>query len=412
MKLRRTAALTGVVLTTAVVLAACGSDDGGSPSGPKGDPIKIGSVITATGPAAGSSASADEILKAWADDVNASGGLNGHRIELTVKDDGGSPEKALQDAKDLIENEKVVALVGSVSGATSAFQKYVEEKRVPVIGGFPTEAPFSSSPMFFINGAGPAVTAVGQYQQVAQAGLKKAGLLYCSEFEVCANADKLGKAVAPMLKVGYVSAAISASAPNYTAQCLKFKEDGVDALFVAHTAAVLPRVAADCAAANYHPTYVGSATTFGPALLTDKNFQGSIWNGTNANYLDTSVPAVKRLHDALEKYSPKTLKSDEFTPVAANAFWSGLLFEAASKAAGGFTPQSTSADIIAAMYKLHDVTLDGAAPPLTFVEGKPGFPTCFFEMDLKDEKLVSKNDNKPTCLPDAMVAGLKKMLGQ
>ena len=44
------------------------------------------------------------------------------------------------------------------------------QKQVPVVGGFPISAAFSTSPMFFISGSGAAVTALGQYAQVAAAG--------------------------------------------------------------------------------------------------------------------------------------------------------------------------------------------------------------------------------------------------
>ena len=49
--------------------------------------------------------------------VNAAGGVDGTRIELMVKDTGGSPEKAVSFAKQLIEEDKVVAIIGpSTSG--------------------------------------------------------------------------------------------------------------------------------------------------------------------------------------------------------------------------------------------------------------------------------------------------------
>lgn len=402
------------VVVAALGLSACGPDSGSKRaevSAPAGDPIKLGTICSCTGVPAASSGTTDEILQAWADQVNDSGGLNGYRIELVIKDDGGVPERALQAAKELVEEDKVVALVGAVGSQTAAYQQYIEDKGVPVVGGFPTEAPFSSSPMFFISGAGAAVTAVGQYTQVAEAGLKKAGVMYCSEAPICAKADALGSVAAPLNEIDYTNAKITASQPNYTAQCQSFKEAGVDALFVVHNTEVLPRVLGDCANVSYSPTYIGSATTFGPTIAKDPTFDGSIWNGTNANYLDESVPGIKRMHDALKAYAPDVLESSQFTPVAANSYYGGLLFEAASDAFGGFTPTSTSADVLAGLYKIHDETLDGTAPPLTFVKGQPAFPVCYFEMKLVDGELTSENDGKPTCLEESVVSQLQQLLG-
>jgi len=394
-------------------LSACSTDSGTEKtevSAPAGDPIKLGTICSCTGVPAASSGTTDEILQAWADEVNDGGGLNGYRIELVIKDDGGVPERALQAAKELVEEDKVVALVGAVGSQTAAYQQYVEDKGVPVVGGFPTEAPFSSSPMFFISGAGAAVTAVGQYTQVAEAGLKKAGVTYCSEAPICAKADALGAVAAPLNGIDYTSTKIAATQPNYTAQCAAFKEEEVDALFIVHNTEVLPRVLGDCANVSYSPTYIGSATTFGPTIAKDPAFDGSIWNGTNANYLDESVPGIKRMHDALKAYAPDVLESNQFTPVAANSYYGGLLFEAASAAFGGFTPESTSADILTGLYKLQDETLDGTAPPLTFTKGQPAFPVCYFEMKLADGELTSENDGKPTCLDEAVVGQLQELL--
>ena len=56
--------------------------------------------------------------------INAAGGVNGRKIELIVKDTGGSPEKAVSLAKQLIEEEKVLAIIGpSTSGETMADQE-------------------------------------------------------------------------------------------------------------------------------------------------------------------------------------------------------------------------------------------------------------------------------------------------
>ena len=56
--------------------------------------------------------------------INKAGGINGDTIELIVKDSAGSSEKAVSFAKQLIEEDKVVAIIGpSTSGESMAVKK-------------------------------------------------------------------------------------------------------------------------------------------------------------------------------------------------------------------------------------------------------------------------------------------------
>ena len=60
--------------------------------------------------------------------INQAGGVNGQKIELIVKDSGGKPEKAISLAKQLIEEEKVLAIIGpSTSGETMAIKNICQE---------------------------------------------------------------------------------------------------------------------------------------------------------------------------------------------------------------------------------------------------------------------------------------------
>jgi branched-chain amino acid transport system substrate-binding protein len=62
------------------------------------------------------------------DEINTKGGVNGKKLELIIKDSTGSPEKAISFAKQLIEKEKVFAIIGpSTSGETMAIKNVAEE---------------------------------------------------------------------------------------------------------------------------------------------------------------------------------------------------------------------------------------------------------------------------------------------
>src|SRR5574337_2108712 len=75
--------------------------------------IQVGAVSTITGVADFSEV--PKATKAEFDRLNAKGGIDGCRIDYTIADDKGDPQVAAQAARDLIDNKKVVAMVGSAS---------------------------------------------------------------------------------------------------------------------------------------------------------------------------------------------------------------------------------------------------------------------------------------------------------
>ena len=96
--------------------------------------IKVGAIFAVTGPASflgGPEARSAAMAVAR---INREGGINGEQVELIVKDSAGSPEKALSFAKQLIEEERVVAIIGpSTSGESMAVKKIAEDGRTVLI---------------------------------------------------------------------------------------------------------------------------------------------------------------------------------------------------------------------------------------------------------------------------------------
>jgi len=90
--------------------------------------IKIGAILSVTGPASFLGAPEAKTLEMQVADVNKKGGILGRKVELIVKDSGASPEKAFSFAKQLIEEDKVFAIIGpSTSGETMKIKSLAEE---------------------------------------------------------------------------------------------------------------------------------------------------------------------------------------------------------------------------------------------------------------------------------------------
>lgn len=90
--------------------------------------IKVGAILAVTGGASFLGGPEARTIEMLADEINAKGGIDGKQIELIIKDSGANPEKAISFAKQLIEEEKVFAIIGpSTSGETMKIKKIAEE---------------------------------------------------------------------------------------------------------------------------------------------------------------------------------------------------------------------------------------------------------------------------------------------
>jgi ABC-type branched-subunit amino acid transport system substrate-binding protein len=95
--------------------------------------------------------------------INEQGGVNGRKIKLISLDDGYQPPKTVEQTRKLVEDDQVVAIVGSMGTPTNtAIVKYMNAKKVPHIllatgaskWGHPKENPWTMGwyPTYFTEG--------------------------------------------------------------------------------------------------------------------------------------------------------------------------------------------------------------------------------------------------------------------
>jgi len=139
------------VVAAALLVTACGGDNGGSAKTPgatanapaltaeAGDTtgvtdteIKLGIHIPLSQNAAAAYAPLAYGMRAFFDYINAQGGVYGRKITLLIGDDHYNPTDTVEVVKKLVEEDKVFAIVGGLGEAPhSAVWKYLEEKGVP-----------------------------------------------------------------------------------------------------------------------------------------------------------------------------------------------------------------------------------------------------------------------------------------
>lgn len=96
--------------------------------------VKLGAVLSVTGPASFLGDPEKRTLEMYVDDINAKGGVNGQKLQLVAYDDGADANAARTFATRLVEEDKVVAMVGgTTTGATLAMMPVFEEAQIPLI---------------------------------------------------------------------------------------------------------------------------------------------------------------------------------------------------------------------------------------------------------------------------------------
>ena len=420
---RRKAALSGIsALAAVLVIAGCSSSSsstagsvstassstaasssapaatGSSSAAASGSPIKVGIICDCTGAFAGVLAVGAKVYQAWANTVNAAGGINGHPVKTILVDDQSNPGNSLTDVENLVKQDHVVALV-DLSDLDETWASFIKAQNVPVIGANVTEAPFYTNSDFYAEGATEDALFPGVIDAAKTAGATNIGLLYCAEAVQCQEG------VAPMkelsTKMGLplkYDGEVSATAPSYTAQCVAAQQAGVTALFIADIAAVAAKVAQNCSQQGYHPIYVVDGVILGPSFQTTPGLKDNLVGPIPDLPYYADSPENTKMNAAIDKYYPGLRTDANYSMAGPNSWTAGTLLEAAAKA-GGLTASDTpsSAELITGLTSLKGETLNGIAPSLTYAAGQAHPIDCWFTYQLKNGVYSMPNGTKQTC---------------
>ena len=148
--------------------------------------LKLGVNLDTTGYAAWLGEPELRAIQLYAEQVNASGGIDGHPLELVVYDNQSNPEKSSGNAKKLIQRDKVAAMIATSITATSNAAKPVAQQEKVIMyslsGSFEANYPDSYCFAGFVHTTGMVDTI---YDYFAKKGIKRVALL-------CAN-DSTGQ---------------------------------------------------------------------------------------------------------------------------------------------------------------------------------------------------------------------------
>ncbi len=120
-------------LAVAALVGACGSSGGGAPSY-SGKTIKLGAILSLTQAGGVYGPQGQNGMNLAVKQINASGGVNGAQISLTVKDDASDKAQSAAVAQTLIQQDQVMALLGpTLSNSAVAVHPLAESLKTPIL---------------------------------------------------------------------------------------------------------------------------------------------------------------------------------------------------------------------------------------------------------------------------------------
>jgi branched-chain amino acid transport system substrate-binding protein len=311
------------------------------------DPIKIG-LVTAL---SGQSARAGEALTRGAtiaiEEINARGGVLGRPLELVRRDDESNPAKGLIAARELIQREKVTALLGGLDTPVElAIVPFVNNAKVPFV------VPWAAGTNITRNGANPnyvfrvsamddevdkAIVAFAQKTH----GTKKPGLILVNNPWGESNEHGLKAA----LKAARIEpAGVEKFEPNdvdVVSQLSRLKQAGADTLFLVGNVGPSSQVVKSLDRMGWTPPIVSH---WGPAggrftELAGPSAKNVIFVQTYTFFGNLS-PVGKKVMAALQAKYPDIKGPADVTPAVgvANAYDSVMVIARAIEKAGKADP--------------------------------------------------------------------------
>lgn len=133
---RRYVALALVLVGVLALTLAAGCSSGKTTDGTSTtkEPIKIGAVVSLTGTYAGLGEPEKNTIDMEVTRINDAGGIKGRELKVIIQDDGTDTAKAQSVTAKLIDQDKVLAIMGATgSGQTMAMRGEVDRAAIPQV---------------------------------------------------------------------------------------------------------------------------------------------------------------------------------------------------------------------------------------------------------------------------------------
>jgi branched-chain amino acid transport system substrate-binding protein len=331
-KSTRRALYSGLLAAALVSLTSCGGAAGGGGSG--GNVIRIGVVVSQTGPDADLGAAEAKVVELYKNELSK---VPGGRVEWILADDASQASGAVKEVNRLIGQRQAAAIVCCTVTPTSlAIQPVIQQAKVPNIALAAARAivePAASKPLFFKTAYNDNVTETVAVQDMKSRGVKKVAFLYVDNAYGQSGLTEFRKLAGQNGLTVTGAQAFQATDTSVSSQITKAKAGNPDAYVIwgiPPAANVVQRDLHNLAPGK--PVYqsFGVATREfiklgGPAVEGTRIAGGRllVWNSLKAN-----DPHTQKITEFARKYNAKH-GPGSVNPFAGNAYDSMLIVHAA-----------------------------------------------------------------------------------
>jgi branched-chain amino acid transport system substrate-binding protein len=385
---RRAWLIAGVALVAVTAAVSGATAKTAADPGISSKSVLLGGTFPLSGPASlyGAIPLAEKAYFDWLNDTR--GGVNGRKIDFKFVDDGYDPSQTVPATRQLVEQDRVFAIVNSLGTATGlAVRDYLNERKVPQVllatGDSFWGQQYKKYPWTIgYNPSYPGEGTIFAKYIAAHTANAKIGVLIQN--------DPFGQQLLAGLRRGFGSnakkrivdvEAADAAAPDVTQQMLKLKASGADTLLVFATPAPSIKAFVTASKIGWKPqiyvTNVSSSPLFMAAIQRASNAAAVEGTLTTAYAKDATVPGelndpgVKLFLQIMNKYYPKGNVADANLIYAMSVAWTtadALKRAGKNPTRASFMKALTTTNTAANPFLLKGVKLQTSAEDHFFVE--------------------------------------------
>ena len=196
------------------------------------EPLKVGALLAVTGPASFLGAPEARTLEMLVEELNRKGGVDGRKVELVLKDTGGSPERAISFAKQLVEEDRVFAIIGPATSGESIAVKAIAEESGTILLSCAAAEVITNPVLAHVFKVAPKDSYAAEmiFRRMNKMGVKRIGFLSSNTGFGKAGKEQVEK-VAPRYGIEIVvSDVYDKAATDLTAEVTKLKAANVQAI--------------------------------------------------------------------------------------------------------------------------------------------------------------------------------------
>lgn len=394
-----------VLAIAAAAVSACASSassQGGSGGGASAADYRVGIITDLTGSFAAERSQDVEVAQATVDQINASGGINGHKVSLSVADEGSSPSGAVTAARQLVQNDHVLGIVSNTIFIDDA-APYLHQQNVPIIG-LPIGNTWGAQPYTnqfgapWIQNPDPNKDVEGvEVEFLKSHGATNFAVLGLAAFPQSlqtqiANTAKIGEELG--MHAGLVEEGLPA-VPNFTNLALSLKNAHINGIvsFLEAPQNVSLMEAMNQAGLNVKVTVLEAGYAPGFINTSDEQALQGVYIAYPLTPMLVQTPGTEQMKAAFEKYAPGADDTEN------NAImYSGLQTLFLGIKAAGSNP--TSSSIIEAVDKLSNYNANGL-----WANRVPNYETSFGQGNRNCEYMLQVSGSKYVAVSQQPVCG-------